>query len=225
MQIQGKDALKTDSSLRSAALLSLFLFYFGKSEQAKNYLHFLWFAFMIESSFNKEGTVKTMVIRKARHADVPDVIALLQKRIQWMDEMNLHQWNKTDYLGVYPPSYFAARIEDYDDLYVAKDGERLLGVMALLKEDPRWTTPAKALYVHHLATDPAVRGLGATMLAFAEGEVLRQGGDVLRLDCQTVNLALNRYYEKAGYQMVGTCVDGAYEGNLMEKHLEQEGTK
>ncbi len=166
-----------------------------------------------------------MVIRKALLPDIPPVIALLQKRIQWMDDMNLYQWNKTDYLGVYPPSYFASRITDFDDLYVAEEEGQIVGVMALLKEDPRWTVPAKALYVHHLATDPAVRGLGATMLAFAEEEVLRMGGDVLRLDCQTVNLALNAYYQKAGYQMVGTCVDGAYEGNLMEKHLTGEGTR
>jgi hypothetical protein len=59
------------------------------------------------------------------------------------------------------------------------------------------------------------------MLEFAEDLVLSEGGRVLRLDCQTVNLQLNRYYENLGYLCVGTRVDGAYEGNLMEKPLKK----
>lgn len=159
-----------------------------------------------------------MVIRKATVKDIPDILDLLKLRIQWMDDMGLYQWNKTDYLGVYPHSYFEFRVEQ-DDLYVAADNGQTVGVMALLRDDPRWPTPAKALYVHHLATHPDYRGLGVTMLSFAEQETLRMGGNVLRLDCQTVNLALNRYYENLGYVHAGTCVDGAYEGSLMEKYL------
>ncbi len=159
-----------------------------------------------------------MKIRKATVWDIPAIIDLLRLRIQWMDEMNLYQWNKTDYLGVYPYSYFVYRVEQ-DDLYVAEHNQAIVGVMALLRDDPRWTVPAKSLYVHHLATHPEQKGLGVTMLHFAEQEVLAMGGSVLRLDCQTVNLALNQYYERLGYRCVGRCIDGAYEGNLMEKQL------
>lgn len=157
-------------------------------------------------------------IQKATVADVPAIMALLEKRIRWMDEKKLYQWNKTDYFGVYPYAYFVKRVEE-GVVFVAATGETIVGVMALLTEDPRWPEPAPALYVHHLATDPAVPGLGAQMLTFAEEYSRLSGGDRLRLDCQTVNPALNRYYEKLGYVHAGSCVDGAYEGNLMEKYL------
>ncbi|MBR6547961.1 MAG: GNAT family N-acetyltransferase [Clostridia bacterium] len=159
-----------------------------------------------------------MNIRKATNDDISAIIDLLSLRIRWMDDKGLYQWNKTDYLNVYPYEYFLYRVEQ-DDLYVAVDQDAVVGVMALLRVDPRWLTPAKALYVHHLATHPNYRGLGITMLRFAEQEVLENGGDRLRLDCQTVNEALNQYYFRLGYRYVGQCIDGAYEGNLMEKIL------
>ncbi|MBR4868464.1 MAG: GNAT family N-acetyltransferase [Clostridia bacterium] len=162
-----------------------------------------------------------MIMRKSLVKDVPSIMDLLQIRIDWMDEKGLYQWNKTDYLGVYPADYFIMRVERYDDLFVAEENGRVMGVMALLKDDPRWPNPAKALYVHHLATHPSVRGLGERMLDFAQQETLAMGGNLLRLDCQTVNEALNQYYKRLGFTYVGQCVDGAYEGNLMEKQLEE----
>ncbi len=162
-----------------------------------------------------------MIIRLADREDIPAIIDLLKKRIQWMDEKNLYQWNKTDYLGVYPPAYFEKRVAE-QVVYVACQNQNLLGVMALFGQDPRWPTQTKTRYVHHLATDPGCPGLGKTMLQFAEELVLKEGGTTLRLDCQTVNHALNRYYENLGYLHVGTCIDGAYEGNLMEKPLKDK---
>lgn len=159
-----------------------------------------------------------MIIRKSLVKDVPSIMDLLQIRIDWMDEKGLYQWNKTDYLGVYPSAYFI-KLVNRQVVYVAKEADCLQGVMALFSEDPRWTKSGKALYVHHLATDLSCKGLGAEMLCYAETEAIKHGCDYLRLDCQIVNLDLNRYYERLGYICVGTCIDGAYEGNLMEKPL------
>ena len=158
-----------------------------------------------------------MNIRIATARDIPAILDLLKLRIDWMDEKNLYQWNKTDYLGVYPYEHFE-RLIHQQVLFVAVT-DTVVGVMALLKDDPRWPTPAKTRYVHHLATHTNHKGLGVSMLEYAENLVLNEGGNVLRLDCQTVNPQLNRYYENLGYVCVGTCVDGAYEGNLMEKSL------
>jgi GNAT superfamily N-acetyltransferase len=160
-----------------------------------------------------------MEIRKAKRGDIPAILELLQLRIQWMDEKGLYQWNKTDYLGVYPYEHFENLMKQ-DVLFVAVE-QTLVGVMALLKEDPRWPNHVKTRYVHHLATHTDYKGLGVTMLKFAEELVIAEGGNVLRLDCQTVNAELNRYYEDLGYICVGTCIDGAYEGNLMEKPLKK----
>ena len=141
----------------------------------------------------------------AGEADVPAVMDLLRRRIAWMDEKNLYQWNKTGYL----------------DYYAAKDPGGLVGVMALLERDPRWPNgdDGRALYVHHLATTPSHPGLGREMLAWAEDFARARGKAFLRLDSQRVNRPLSRYYEALGYRAAGTCVEGAYEGILREKPL------
>lgn len=53
-----------------------------------------------------------MEIRKAIPADTGDIVRLIEDRIRWMDEQGLEQWNKFDYLEVFPPAYFRENIED-----------------------------------------------------------------------------------------------------------------
>ena len=157
-----------------------------------------------------------MTIQKATPSQLSAILNILQQRIDWMDRKGLYQWNKTDYMGVYPPEYFLNLIQN-QEVFVACDGEQVLGVMALFANDPRWEKPGTAFYVHHLATALNIPGLGKTMLTFAEEYAKAQEKDYLRLDCQQVNLPLNRYYEALGYVHCGICVDGEYVGNLMEK--------
>ena len=87
-------------------------------------------------------------MRRAVLGDVPTILALLQKRIDWMDEKGLYQWNKTAYLTVYPASYFAERIRE-NSVFLAVDGDKVIGVIALFDVDPRWDNDKDAYYVHH----------------------------------------------------------------------------
>lgn len=160
-----------------------------------------------------------MNITKATPADIPQIMQLLQKRIDWMDDMGLYQWNKTHYLDCYPASYFEEKIRG-ELVLVAREGADLTAVMALFSHDPRWQDDGvTAYYVHHLATDPQHPGLGRTMLDYAEQYARAGGRQALRLDSQLVNGKLSRYYEALGYRPVGQCVDGEYVGILREKFL------
>lgn len=159
-------------------------------------------------------------IGPAGEEDVPAIIDLLQRRIDWMDEKGLYQWNKTGYLTCYPPEHFRRLIREEKAL-AAREGGRLTGIMFLLSRDPRWPNgdDGLAYYVHHLATDPACPGLGKEMLSYAESCARQHGKPFLRLDSQKVNHALSRYYEALGYLPAGECVDGAYVGILREKSV------
>ncbi len=44
-----------------------------------------------------------MMIRKAVPQDLDALIALIVRRMAWMDEQGIEQWNTGDYLGIYPP--------------------------------------------------------------------------------------------------------------------------
>lgn len=158
-----------------------------------------------------------MHIRKADVQDLDTLIALIKRRMAWMDEQGIRQWNSTDYLGVYPPTYFLGRIEA-GEIFVAQD-EEICGMAALLKADDRWKMPIPALYVHHLTADAAYPGTGAMLLRFAETKALQEGLEAVRLDAQLGNDPLNAWYARQGYLPKGTMREGSYEGILREKRL------
>ena len=153
-------------------------------------------------------------------ADLPRFYDLLRARIAWMDQVGIRQWNTTDYWTVYPESHYEA-LTQRGEFYVLRRPDGLLAAgAALYDSDPRWPdcTPP-AFYVHHLVTDQAERGAGREMLRHCEDLGRRRGKVYLRLDCAIDNGPLNRYYEEQGYVYAGTCVDGAYSGNLRQKPL------
>lgn len=148
------------------------------------------------------------------------VYHIIDARIQWMDAVGIRQWNTTDYWGVYPREYYCMRA-DRGELMVCLHGDTVVAVGALLREDPRWEDglTTSALYLHHFATSLEYPGVGDQMLLAMEDYTKAQGKTYLRLDCAVDNAFLNNYYQKRGYEMCGTCVDGLYEGNLRQKKL------
>ena len=59
--------------------------------------------------------------------DVPDIIGLIERRIEWMDCNGINQWNKSHYRERYPDGYYIQAAEK-GLLYVltAKDSNRII---------------------------------------------------------------------------------------------------
>lgn len=157
--------------------------------------------------------------RPAAASDIDAVFALFEKRVDWMNQRNIHQWNDTDYLHEYPKSYYQQQRE-LGNLYVLADS-RVAGAVVLLQSDDRWLDRAgsPAYYIHNLVIDPAVSGAGRELLAQAEYLAVRHGKQFVRLDCAEDNAFLNHYYEAMGYLPAGVCQDGRYRGIRREKAL------
>ena len=156
------------------------------------------------------------------------IYALIDRRIRWMDEVGIRQWNVTDYWGVYPKEHYIEQMQ-HDRLFVLKhtDDNTVVATAVLYEVDPRWPDgdTASAYYVHHFASSPEEKGVGKLLLQHLEEYTRQRGKTVLRLDCADGNIRLNRYYAEKGYRPCGTCVDGLYRGILQEKHLnEKENT-
>lgn len=162
-----------------------------------------------------------MHLRHALPEHMEDIYRIIDDRIRWMDRVGIRQWNTTDYWGVYPRSYYLWRAERGELLVFIREDGKILAVGALLREDPRWDdgAEASAYYLHHFATDLSSPGIGSRMLCALEAYTKDRGKAYLRLDCAVDNVFLNGYYEKRGYRMCGSCVDGLYEGNLRQKLL------
>ena len=155
----------------------------------------------------------------AKPEEVPGVFSLFVRRVAWMKEKHICQWDQY-YLDVYPLSYYQSQ-QEKGRLYVLKEKERIAGAVVLLSADERWPDgqSASAFYLHNLVTDPDVKGVGRELLREAEALALRQQKQFLRLDCSIYSVFLNHYYESAGFHLAGRCKEGPYEGNLREKAL------
>lgn len=158
----------------------------------------------------------TIVISKPKEDDIHQIRELIRKRIVWMDEVGINQWNKTSYLERYPYDYF---IDNIDYFYVAKADNEIVGFMAAYIEDDRWPDKKNAYYIHHLTSDPEYAGVGSQMMDFIESEAVIKGVDYIRLDSAVGNSKLEDYYTRRGYIEYGKCEDGLYKGILREKKV------
>lgn len=158
--------------------------------------------------------------RLAKNNEIDTIFSLYKKRIQWMDKSGIQQWNITNYLEVYPISYYADR-QMLGELYVLSKEDVVIGAVVLLQSDECWPQMADspAYYVHNLVTELSVKGAGKIILSEVEKMAISKGIQFLRLDCAVDNKFLNEYYESMGYKMVGWCKEGAYIGNKREKEL------
>ena len=104
----------------------------------------------------------------AKPEEVPGVFSLFVRRVAWMKEKHICQWDQY-YLDVYPLSYYQSQ-QEKGRLYVLKEKERIAGAVVLLSADDRWPDgqSASAFYLHNLVTDPYVKGVGRELLREAE---------------------------------------------------------
>lgn len=160
------------------------------------------------------------LFRKATRQEVPEVFALIMRRVAWMDTVGIQQWNKTKYDERYPPEYYEKR-RKLGELFVLEDtaAKTIVCVGALFHRDVRWPNPAEAYYLHHLAAEVGATGMGSLFLEMAEAYTASRGKTYLRLDSAVGNRTLEEYYTSRGYTEAGRCVDGLYQGILRQKKL------
>lgn len=160
------------------------------------------------------------IFRQATKEEVPEVFALIMRRVAWMDQVGIRQWNTTKYDQRYPLDYYETRRQK-QELFVLTEAEtnRIVCVGALFHEDVRWPDPESAYYLHHLASDVDRQGTGSVFLEQAERYTASQGKQYLRLDSAIGNKVLENYYSSRGYVEAGRCADGLYQGILRQKKL------
>lgn len=160
------------------------------------------------------------IFRKALPLEVVEVFAIIMRRVAWMDQVGIQQWNTTKYDECYPLSYYEQR-RSKDELFVLEDAltGKILCVGALFQEDERWPDSQSAFYLHHLAAELDAKGAGSIFLQMAEEYAASCGKQYLRLDSAVDNPVLEQYYTIRGYVEAGRCTDGLYEGILRQKKL------
>ncbi len=180
-----------------------------------------------ESSLDPSLTSSpALSFRRAGESDLTELVRLRDDAARWQIERGIDQW-KPGELG---PEHFGARLRG-GEVWIATAGPGGPSAEAWelwWDDEPAWgVQPPVAGYVHRLMTDrrTAPPGAGRTLLAEAERRIAASGRPLCRLDCLTSNTRLRRYYEEAGYAVVGEQAgkngDGGrtYGVTLLEKRV------
>lgn len=152
--------------------------------------------------------------RPARPGDAEAIFGLVLRRVEWMDQKGLRQWNENGYLEAFPLEYFRQKIGDF---WVAEEGQAVAAAVALWDQDDNWPADKPAFYLHKLVSDPARPGAGGALLDFVERLARQKGMAALRLDSDANNRALGQYYERRGFLPRGQCSDGPYYTGIMRE--------
>lgn len=138
-----------------------------------------------------------VTVRPARPDEGPAVLSVLDEAAAWLAARGVDQW---------PPSFRPEWIEPglgAGRMWLAQAGSVAVATFALDWTGPLWPDDGAAGYLHRFAVRRGHAGIGATLLDWVDGEVRRQGRELLRLDCGTGNGRLRDYYEAAGFEHRG----------------------
>lgn len=146
-----------------------------------------------------------VTIRVATSDDAAPFAAIHEEVANWLWVRGIHQWQP----GTFPISWVQDAIVR-GEVYVSIESGAVIGAVMLQEADPdTWGAASladAAGYIHGLRVRRSVagRGIGWALIAWAERELVARGKRLARLDCWAANDALCAYYERAGYQRVGT---------------------
>ena len=152
-----------------------------------------------------------LLTRRAILADLPAILALVQRVVPLMNASGNFQWS-SDYPN---EAVFTTDIER-NHLWVAELDGAVAGVAALTTDQDEeyaqadWDVAEPALVTHRLAVDPAAQGQGVALALMdqAETQAVAQSLRVLRVDTNSENAATQRLCPKLGYRFAGEITLG-----------------
>ena len=159
-----------------------------------------------------------MRLRNADRTEAVEVFRMIEERITWMESCGKRSWNSSDYLSIFPISYFEM-MADKGLLHVLVEGDDILAAAVILESDDRWPEGGSALYIHNLVARSDSRGAGRKLIEHTEELARKRGKAEIRLDAATDNASLLSYYHAQGFTDSGFCAVGTYEGTRLRKLL------
>ena len=152
------------------------------------------------------ASVGRIVIERATLAETNLLIEIHEDAARWLWSLGIHQWEP----GTFPRDRLIECIERGEVYLVRLDSEPVGMVILQEADEDTWgERPDDALYLHGLRVLRvyARRGIGRTILRWAEEQVVARGRIYLRLDCMADNSKLRAYYEDVGFRYVSDATD------------------
>ena len=169
----------------------------------------------------------TWQMRPARPGDAAQILSVSDEATVWLVDHGLSgQW------GEHPPSSesaFVVRVSGWireGEATVAVDAKGdVHGYVVSGSLPPPYLDPAvakrvveDAYYVYTVVSrmTPQSRGVGRSLLLWAEGQARTLGVNYMRLDCWADNADLRAYYQRFGFEECDAYVDEGWHGTVLQ---------
>jgi len=148
------------------------------------------------------------MIRHAKISEINHILKLAKACAAAMEAKGIYQWN-----AHYPSK--AAFVNDIErnELYVLLLNNAIIGTVVISTfmdkeyKPIAWSTPnGNNIYIHRLAVAPQYQGQGYAqqLMDYAEAYARNHGFAAVRLDTFSQNKRNQQFYERRGYQRLGT---------------------
>lgn len=154
-----------------------------------------------------------MEIAKGTMEDLEEVAQLYDETADFLERhVNYPGWRK----GLYPVRENASEAIEEGSLYVAREGNKLVGSF-ILRQEPEDAFPKMdwgvelehrevfVVYTFAVHPDHQKRGIGRAMLDYILQLAQENGIKAVRLDVYEKNLPAISLYKKCGFQYIGTA--------------------
>ncbi len=155
-----------------------------------------------EQSIKMIEGFQALEIQRASPAETRLLLALRNELAHWMVENCIEQWRP----GEMDPIQIGQQIAA-SEIYVVRENDHVVASVSIGWSDELvWDKQVEPSgYIHGLmvSRSHAGRAIGRWLLGWSETHISEVGRSLARLDCVRANGKLRRYYERAGYSLVG----------------------
>jgi ribosomal protein S18 acetylase RimI-like enzyme len=165
----------------------------------------------------------TFKLRIAKLVEIDKAFELLKSAAKTLAKKGIQQWSYWEN----PPTEKIEWVKDgflnNEFFFIENNNEELMGMVRIMKEDIIYwgETNDSAIYVHSLIIHENYAGskIGSKVLQNIEEDAIRNKVNFFRLDCDSTNLQLCKYYENLGFSKVGLKKLPLTTCNLYQKQL------
>lgn len=148
-----------------------------------------------------------LIFKSINKKDQNEVLKLFQESAEKINRMNIDHWQYWKNPSLEKIKWVEEGIENNEYFFVQNTYQETLGMVRILEQDLMYwgEQSQKAKYIHSLVVKEEYNGngIGALILYKIANDAKKKHCKFLRLDTDSKNPKLCKYYEKQGFKKVG----------------------
>jgi ribosomal protein S18 acetylase RimI-like enzyme len=148
-----------------------------------------------------------LIFKSINKKDQNEVLKLFQESAEKINRMNIDHWQYWKNPSLEKIKWVEEGIENNEYFFVQNTQQETIGMVRILEQDLMYwgEQSQKAKYIHSLVVKEEYNGNGIGALIFYKiaNDAKKKHCKFLRLDTDSKNPKLCKYYEKQGFKKVG----------------------